>query len=78
MFFYVKAGPQVLRLSKAATPALILVGFTPDIENLQVGCGMKQVEIPVVFTFKESTDPKAKVAGELISLEFVPKSFTLQ
>ena len=78
MFFYIKAGTQILKLSKAQTPPLMLGGYTPDIENLQVGCGMKQVEIPVVFIFKESTEAKAKVAGELISLEFVPKSFTLE
>ncbi len=38
---------------------------------------MKQVDIPIVFTYKETIDLKGGSAGEIIALEFVPKSFTL-
>jgi tetratricopeptide (TPR) repeat protein len=73
-FMYVKSGSQVLKL--IYPQGLVIGAFTPDIENLQLGCGMPAVEIPVVFVYKP--DPKGKVHGELVSLEFVPKGFTLE
>jgi hypothetical protein len=77
MFFFVKAGVQVLKLNIPKPQALIIRGYTPDMEGLQIGCGMKNVDIPVVVVYKDIPDAKAKLAGELLSLEFVPKSFQL-
>lgn len=77
MFFYIKVGQQVLRLSNISASSLAMRAFTPDVENLQIGCGMKAVDIPVVFIFRETVDLKNKTNGDLISLEFVPKNFTL-
>lgn len=79
MFFYIKAGAQVLKLSGGTEKERPeLKAFTPDIENLQIGCGMKAVEIPVVVTYRDAFDKKSKAAGPLLALEFVPKSFVLQ
>ena len=39
---------------------------------------MKTVEIPVVSTCKPAADPKSKTSGDLVALEFVPKSFVLE
>jgi len=39
---------------------------------------MKSVEVPIVFIYKSAADSKRKVAGELVSIEFVPKTFTLK
>jgi hypothetical protein len=77
MFFFLKTTSQTLRL-KSPAQGLNFRAYTPDVESLQIGCGMKPVEIPVVFIFKGPADIKRKVAGELVSLEFVPKTFTLQ
>ena len=77
IFFYVKSGTQVLKLSNSGSPGPTLGGYTPDVENLQFGCGMKNVDVPAVVIYKVSTETKAKVAGELISVEFVPKAFQL-
>lgn len=77
MFFFLKTSAQTFKLSAASPQAIQIRGFTPEIEQLQLGCTMKNVDIPVVFTYKENTDTKAKSNGELIALEFVPKSFTL-
>ena len=74
-FFYIRNGTQVLKLSGGAKPEL--KGYTPDIENVQFGCGMKPLEVPAVITYRESIDKKAKISGELIALEFVPKDFVL-
>ena len=78
MFFYIKNTGQTFKLSAASPQAIQIKGFTPEIEQLQIGCNLKQVEIPVVFTYKEKADSKAKSSGELMALEFVPKSFTLE
>jgi len=77
IFFYIKTATQILKLGNSSPQAMATRAFTPDVDNLQMGCGMKQVEIPVVFIYKDAADTKAKVAGDLVSLEFVPKSFTL-
>ncbi len=78
MFFYIKNAGQTFKLSAASPQAIEIKGFTPEIERLQLGCNLKQVDVPVVFTYKEKADSKAKSSGELIALEFVPKSFTLE
>jgi hypothetical protein len=76
--FYIKNATQTFKLSAASPQAIQIKGFTPEIQQLQLGCQLKQVDIPVVFTYKENTDSKAKSNGELIALEFVPKSFVLE
>lgn len=78
IIFHIKNTAQTFKLSAASPQAIQIRGFTPEIEQLQIGCNLKQVDIPVVFIYKENTDPKAKSNGELMSLEFVPKSFILE
>ncbi len=78
MFFYFKTSTQILKLANPTANKLEMRAFTPDVEHLQIGCGMKAVEIPVVITFTQVPDKKSKANGELIALEFVPKSFVLQ
>ena len=73
-----QSGGKLYKLSNAAPQTLFIRGFTPEIRDLQIGCGMKAVDLPVVFIFRTITDAKAKAEGELISLEFVPKSFRLE
>ena len=77
MFFYFKTATQILKLSNPASNKLAMRAFTPDVEHLQIGCGMKAVEIPVIITYTGVPDKKSKANGELIALEFVPKSFVL-
>ncbi|HEX2640314.1 MAG TPA: tetratricopeptide repeat protein [Pyrinomonadaceae bacterium] len=78
MFFYLRSGDQVLKLTNTSGQSLYLKGFTPEIENLRFGCGMKPVDVPVVFTYKPVADPKSKTSGDLVALEFVPKSSVLE
>ena len=77
MFFHFKTTTQTLKLFVASPQSLQMKAFTPEAGQIQFGCGMKQVDIPVVFTYKETIDLKGGSAGEIIALEFVPKSFTL-
>jgi hypothetical protein len=78
MFFYIKNAARTFKLSAASPQAIQIKGFTPEIEQLRLGCNLKQVDIPVVFTYQENADSKAKSDGELKALEFVPNSFVLE
>ncbi len=78
MFFYIKTQTQTLKLAAASPQAIQMRAFTPEVEQIQFGCGLKQVDIPVVFTYKESSNAKAKSNGEIIALEFMPKNFVLE
>ena len=50
---------------------------TQELEGVQFGCGIKPIEVPAVVTYTVKADSKAKTVGEIVSLDFVPKSFTL-
>jgi hypothetical protein len=78
IFVFMKVGTNILKLSNATPQTLFMRAYTPDVADLQLGCGMKQVDVPVVFVYRENADPKAKSAGDLVSMEFVPKTFTLR
>ncbi len=78
MFFALRTNTARLRLT-AADPQLIQIsGYTPDLAAIQFGCGIKAIEYPVVFIYTPKPDGKARTDGEINSLEFVPKDFTLE
>ena len=77
MFFIVKSSTQTYKLAATSPQSLQMRGFTPEVTQIQFGCNLKQVDIPVVFTYKVAADAKNKSDGELVSLEFVPKNFVL-
>lgn len=52
--------------------------FIRDLAGLAMGCGMRAVEFPAVVVFSVSTDKKDKHAGRVLTMDFVPKSFTLE
>lgn len=78
IYFFMRSGPELLKLFTTASNNIQLKTFVPDLQGLRFGCGMKALDAPVVFTFKQAPDSKAKTAGEIVSLEFVPKSFVLE
>lgn len=78
IYFVIRTGEQLLKLSNSSPQSVPIRVFTPDLEGLRFGCGMKPIEIPVVFTYKTGIDLFSNAAGELVSLEFVPKGFSLE
>jgi hypothetical protein len=62
MFFFIKTSSQTLRLAGPKQP-LKMRAFTPDIESLQIGCGMKSVEVPIVFV--DRTLGRSKMNGKI-------------
>jgi hypothetical protein len=77
IYFYLHTETQTLKLFSSSPRAIRFRTFVPDMEGLQLGCTMKSVEMPVVFLYKDAPDAKLKTAGEILSLDFVPKTFTL-
>ncbi len=77
MFFHLKTGAQILKLNAVSPQSVQLRSYTAEAQEIQFGCGLKQVDIPVVFTYKATPNQKNKTNGEIVALEFVPKSFTL-
>jgi tetratricopeptide (TPR) repeat protein len=77
VFFHLRTSAGTLKLLNATPNTLPIRVFTPDLEGARFGCGISPIEIPAVFIYKAVADPKAKTAGTIISVDFVPKSFVL-
>jgi|CXWL01.1.fsa_nt_gi Tfp pilus assembly protein PilF len=77
-FFHIRTTSQTIKLRPVQNSQPRITVYTPDLTGVQFGCGTKPIEFPVVFTFADKPDKKSKTAGELIALEFVPKSFSLE
>lgn len=77
IFFHFKTPSQIIKLTSAAPQNVQMRAYTPEASSIQFGCGLKQIDIPVVFTYKENSEQKNS-GGEVIALEFMPKNFTLE
>lgn len=77
MFFYLKNESRTFKLSTVSPQTIKIRSFTPDAMQINFGCNLKQIDVPVVFVYKTIADAKTKSDGEIVSLEFVPKSFNL-
>jgi tetratricopeptide (TPR) repeat protein len=74
---FVQLNGQELQLSMPDPNNLKLAVFTQDLSGMQFGCGVTIPEEPAVITYLPSPNGKAKPAGELKAVEFVPKTFKL-
>ncbi|MFN0139992.1 MAG: tetratricopeptide repeat protein [Pyrinomonadaceae bacterium] len=77
IFFHIRTADGVVKLLNSSPESVKITFYTPDLGGLQIGCGMKPVEFPAVFNYTDKPDAKNKIAGEIVSLEFMPKTFTL-
>ncbi len=76
-YLYLRTSTQTLRLLNTSPEALKVIYYTPDLNGLELGCTSKPIDYPAVFVYSDAPDAKAGTAGEILSLEFVPKSFVL-
>jgi len=76
-FFHLKSATVTYKFSQSSPQSLEIKAFTPELEQVQFGCNLKKIDVPVVFTYKEDLKGKNKTNGEIIALEFVPRSFKL-
>jgi tetratricopeptide (TPR) repeat protein len=75
IIFSVKSGEQSFELRSASLETLTLVSFAAGIVNSEFGCGVVKKENLSVITFRPSADADAKIAGEIVAVEFVPQTF---
>lgn len=79
VFFYVKAETQTLKLKTSSPNNVKFAAFTPEIGQMRIGCGVKMPPVQAVITFRPNTaETKDRQNGEIIAVEFVPKSFVLK
>ena len=77
-YFHMKTTSGTLRLLSPSPSSLPIALFTRDLEGMRFGCALKPVEYPAVFVYAERPDAKTKADGELTSISFMPRSFTLE
>lgn len=76
-FYVVRHTSGTLRLKAPASGKLHLMAFTQDANGMQFGCGMGYPALQAIVTYRPSQDKKGKNNGDLVALEYVPRSFQL-
>lgn len=77
IYFTVKAEGGIFKLQTASFQGLNLMAYNVPMEGVSIGCGGNMSKQTSVVTYKAIKDPKGKIAGEIISIEFVPAGFRL-
>jgi len=77
VFFVFKTGAGTLRLLDLNPASLPIRVFAPDMSGMQFDCGTSVMNTPAVVVYTNRPDAKLRTAGEIVALDFVPKSFTL-
>jgi tetratricopeptide (TPR) repeat protein len=78
-YFSIQAGERTYRIRSTVLDRVQLTAYTPSPAN--ISCGPRKQPENVVITFRPTTDPKdtkAKVDGDAIAVELMPKDFTLK
>jgi tetratricopeptide (TPR) repeat protein len=77
VFFNMKTGSATLRLLNVKPESLPIKVFTPDLGGFQLECNASILDFPAVLIYLDKPDAKLKTAGTIVSLDFVPKNFSL-
>ena len=78
-YFFVQAADRVYKIRAAALGKVEFRAYTPS--PVEVTCGARKTPENVVFTFRRASDPKdlkAKIDGDAMAVELVPKDFQLK
>ncbi len=79
-YFLVQATDRLYKIRATALERVQLIAYTPD-ADAEVTCGPRKIQNNVVFTFRPAKDPKdlrAKIDGDAVAVELVPKDFQLK
>jgi len=77
-FFVIRHAAGTLKLkAPTASNQLTIRTFTPDAGGMQFSCGSSYPTLQAIVTYRPNQDKKAKNAGDLAALEYVPKSYQL-
>jgi hypothetical protein len=78
-YFSIQAGDRTYRIRSMVLDRVQLTAYTPSAAN--ISCGPRKAPENVVITFRPTADPKdtkAKVDGDAVAVELMPKDFTLK
>ena len=75
ILFSVRADNQNLLLRSNSLETLTLVSFESGLVDSDFGCGITKNENLSVITYRPAANEKSNIAGEIIAVEFVPKTF---
>jgi len=79
-YFLIQAPDRLYKIRATSLGRVQLIAYTPD-AGAEVTCGPRKIQNNVVFTFrpsKEAKDLRAKIDGDAIAMELVPKDFQLK
>jgi tetratricopeptide (TPR) repeat protein len=78
-YFIIQIGDRTYKMRASSLEQIQLTAYTPA--PAQISCGARKSPENVVFTYRPSKDPKdvkAKIDGDAIAVELVPKDFQLK
>jgi tetratricopeptide (TPR) repeat protein len=79
-FFMIQSSDKLYKIRATALGNVQLISYVQGAAT-EVGCGARKNQESVVMTFRPTNDPKdtkAKVDGDAIAMELVPKDFQLK
>jgi tetratricopeptide (TPR) repeat protein len=78
-YFMIQSGERLYKIRASALGRVELIAYVSG--AAQISCGARKTPENVVLIFRPTTDPKdlkAKINGDAVSLELVPKEFQLK
>ncbi|HEX7529919.1 MAG TPA: tetratricopeptide repeat protein, partial [Pyrinomonadaceae bacterium] len=78
-YFIVQAADRIYKIRATSLEKVVFRAYTPAAG--EISCGPRKTQENVVVTFRPATDPKdlkAKLNGDAIAVELVPKDFVLK
>ena len=77
-YFIIQAGDRLYKIRATALDQVQLISYVPGAS--EISCGVRKNQENVVITFRPASEPKdvrAKINGDVIAMEMVPKDFKL-
>lgn len=74
VLFYIKVGERTLKLQSSAFDLIEFITYTTDVGG-ELTCGARQPANDVIVTYRPAKPPNAKVDGEVVVVQFVPKDW---
>ena len=75
--FVIKTETNLIKLQAGSLEGINLISYNQNMFGAEISCGAIKKENNAVIIYRETTEFKANILGEIISIEFVPKEFKL-
>ena len=78
-YFIIQTADKLYKIRATALGRVQLISYVQGAG--EITCGARKNEENVIITFRPTTDPKdakAKISGDAIAMELVPKDFKLK